>query len=223
MDREPIAAAGVPRELDADIPGEPFQASEVDLEPLEVDALDLEDEDALELEPAPTHEHDAIVEDEVGIDGSLAGEETVAEEDIPVDAQTEVPDVEAETRAPSRSARAVAEQQKGLFDAVPEREVVLQPVPAAAPVERATKDPIVEADTRTKLLAEIGCLFIERGRVAVSMLQRQYEMDFDEACKVLDDLQDMGLIGPYLGGQRRDILLSREQWLERVGQAGAAR
>jgi hypothetical protein len=76
---------------------------------------------------------------------------------------------------------------------------------------------------RPNLLSEIGCLFIERGRVAVSMLQRQYGMDFDAACKVLDDLQEMGLIGPYLGGQRRDILLTRDQWLERVSQAGAAR
>jgi DNA segregation ATPase FtsK/SpoIIIE, S-DNA-T family len=50
------------------------------------------------------------------------------------------------------------------------------------------------------------------------MLQRQYGMDFDDACKVLDELQELGLIGPYLGGQRRDILLTREQWLERVAQ-----
>jgi hypothetical protein len=27
------------------------------------------------------------------------------------------------------------------------------------------------------------------------------------------------LIGPYLGGQRRDILLTREQWDQRVGAA----
>jgi hypothetical protein len=49
------------------------------------------------------------------------------------------------------------------------------------------------------------------------MLQREpYSMEFDDACRVLDELQDMGLIGPYLGGQRRDILLTREQWLGKV-------
>jgi len=101
-----------------------------------------------------------------------------------------------------------------------ERNVVLTPPPVAA--ERAIKTPAAtgsgESDAgRSALLAEVGCLFIDRGRVAVSMLQRQYSMDFDDACKVLDDLQNMGLIGPYLGGQRRDILLTREQWLEKVG------
>jgi hypothetical protein len=48
------------------------------------------------------------------------------------------------------------------------------------------------------------------------MLQKQYGMDFEEATTVLDELQRLGLIGPYLGGQRRDILLTREEWLEKV-------
>ncbi len=95
-----------------------------------------------------------------------------------------------------------------------EPEVVLQP--QAAPADRAHKPHSVDPQ-RARLLAEAGCLFVERGRVAVSMLQRQYGMDFDDACKVLDELQDLGLIGPYLGGQSRDILLTRDQWLEKAG------
>ena len=95
-----------------------------------------------------------------------------------------------------------------------EPEVVLQP--PAVTAAQAKKSPSIDPQ-RAQLLTEAGCLFVERGRVAVSMLQRQYNMDFDEACKVLDELQDLGLIGPYLGGQRRDILLTRDQWLEKVG------
>ncbi|MFN0244515.1 MAG: DNA translocase FtsK [Planctomycetota bacterium] len=80
--------------------------------------------------------------------------------------------------------------------------------------------PIATADAdRREMLSAAGCLFVERGRVAVSMLQREFGMDFDAACTVLDDLQNLGLIGPYLGGQRRDILLTREQWLEKVESA----
>jgi hypothetical protein len=95
-----------------------------------------------------------------------------------------------------------------------EREIVLQP--RAVSREKAIKSQPVLGE-RTQLLRDAGCLFVDRGRVAVSMLQRQYGMDFDEACKVLDELQDLGLIGPYLGGQHRDILLTRDQWLEKVG------
>ena len=64
-----------------------------------------------------------------------------------------------------------------------------------------------------------GCLFLERNRVAVSMLQREFQMDFKVATTVLDQLQDVGLIGPYLGGQRRDILMSADEWQEKVGIA----
>jgi hypothetical protein len=114
-----------------------------------------------------------------------------------------------------KSAPAVA--APGLFDAVEEeREVVLAPH-AAVPASRAEKAPGRGLDPEKKLLVEVGCMFVDRGRVAVSMLQRQYGMDFDAACRVLDDLQEMGLIGPYLGGKSRDILLTREQWMEKVG------
>lgn len=113
-----------------------------------------------------------------------------------------------------------------LFDALDDgaeeepaqREVVLQPQ-AAMPAARAEKSPGRGIDPEKKLLVEVGCMFVERGRVAVSMLQRQYDMDFEQACRVLDDLQEMGLIGPYLGGKHREILLTKEGWLEKVGAA----
>jgi DNA segregation ATPase FtsK/SpoIIIE-like protein len=91
--------------------------------------------------------------------------------------------------------------------------VVLTPVPAPAGAKGKRRRVSAE---RSRMLAEVGCLFVEQGRVAVSMLQKQFEMDFEEATEVLDELQSMGLIGPYLGGQRRDILLTRDEWLEKV-------
>ena len=63
-----------------------------------------------------------------------------------------------------------------------------------------------------------GELFLDQGRVAVSMLQRSFDMDFQEATGILDELQSMGLIGPYLGGTRRDILMTTEEW-EALGAA----
>jgi hypothetical protein len=102
------------------------------------------------------------------------------------------------------------------------QDVVLTPVPPKRKRAKirdpkpASERPPKPANDRSRLLAEIGCLLLERGRVAVSMLQKQYDMDFDEATRVLDELQELGLIGPYLGGQRRDILLTRDEWLEKV-------
>jgi hypothetical protein len=206
----------VPREIDADIESAAVQP--VSFRALEAQTID--EADAVEFEEEELEETDLF--DEAG-DDEIVDEEPELEE-------PEAEQKEIEPVAPAARPAKVVEVQPSLFDAVaeaqpaaPEREIVLQPMHAADVQTRTTKDHVVETDARTKLLSEIGCLFIERGRVAVSMLQRQYEMDFDDACKVLDDLQEMGLIGPYLGGQRRDILLNREQWLERVSQAAASR
>ncbi|MEE2938746.1 MAG: DNA translocase FtsK [Planctomycetota bacterium] len=59
---------------------------------------------------------------------------------------------------------------------------------------------------------EAGRLVLGEGRVAVSLLQREMDLAFDEACGILDELQSHGLIGPYKGGKARDILLSADEW-----------
>lgn len=110
------------------------------------------------------------------------------------------------------------EADAGEAAASPQAEPQVELQPQAAAPGASIKTPALDPGRR-ELLDEVGCLFVERGRVAVSMLQKQYGMDFDEACVVLDDLQELGLIGPYLGGQRRDILLTRDQWKERLAKA----
>lgn len=72
--------------------------------------------------------------------------------------------------------------------------------------------PEVEPRSEENLLYEAGRLFLDENRVAVSMLQRRFELDFERACELLDRLQEEGLIGPYVGGRTREILLTREEW-----------
>lgn len=85
----------------------------------------------------------------------------------------------------------------------------LQPRPTRAD---GRAQPVSE---REKLVFDAGCLILEHGRVAVSLLQRSFQLDFKQATELLDELQQRGLIGPYVGGMRRDILLEREDWLAR--------
>ena len=69
-----------------------------------------------------------------------------------------------------------------------------------------------DISTDGERLLEAGRIVVREGRVAVSLLQREFDCDFDEACAILDELQGEGLIGPYKGGKARDILLSPEEW-----------
>jgi DNA segregation ATPase FtsK/SpoIIIE-like protein len=80
------------------------------------------------------------------------------------------------------------------------------------PVVLEPQSPPLAASTQSERLLNAGRVLVRQGRVAVSVLQQELDMEFDEACELLDQLQAEGLIGPYKGGKKRDILLSEEEW-----------
>ena len=83
--------------------------------------------------------------------------------------------------------------------------------PAAEPT-KVLEPQAPPAGGETGRVLEAGRLVLGEGRVAVSLLQREMDLAFDEACGILDELQSHGLIGPYKGGKARDILLSADEW-----------
>ncbi len=80
------------------------------------------------------------------------------------------------------------------------------------PVVLEPQSPPAPASSQSERLLNAGRVLVRQGRVAVSVLQQELDMEFDEACELLDQLQAEGLIGPYKGGKKRDILLSEEEW-----------
>lgn len=109
--------------------------------------------------------------------------------------------------SPSAAAGTKSRGKAAARESEPEPQVVLDPAPPAGRASASEED----------LVFQCGLLFLKHQRVAVSMLQREFGLDFKQATAVLDELQAQGLIGPYLGGQRRDILLTAEEWRARVG------
>jgi len=94
------------------------------------------------------------------------------------------------------------------------------PVESAAAAEEPVvvlepqEPPALAASDRARLAA---ALILDESRVAVSLLQRKFGLDFKESCVVLDELQELGFIGPYVDGKQRDILMDRQEWLSAVG------
>ena len=130
---------------------------------------------------------------------------------------------EEEEEDASSAAEATEEVTSNAENEGEENELVLQP---AAPQEKPKSKSKAKAKEAPKevhlrddiepLVYDSGLLILNQGRVAVSMLQRKFSIDFDQACDILDELQELGLIGPYLEGHKREILLSQEEWVERV-------
>ncbi len=205
---EEIDALG--EECDED---EADDSSEYDEEDEAPEGEDGEDDDEYEFDPEDA-EVAELDEEELDDD----------EEDAEEDEEAEAGDVEDALSGAAGDPRA---EPIPLIEAS-EPEHVLEPHPAPAPRARRgarlAPEPVASAPSsreipavHEELVLQAGMLFLQHGRVAVSLLQRHFALDFDQACELLDELQQRGLIGPYLGGQRRDILLSAEQWMERVG------
>ena len=56
------------------------------------------------------------------------------------------------------------------------------------------------------LFAEIARSAVEQGSISTSMIQRNYEVGFNRAGRIMMQLQAAGIVGPQLGAKPRDIL-----------------
>jgi len=63
-----------------------------------------------------------------------------------------------------------------------------------------------------ELMAEAQEIIIKAGKASTSLLQRRLSIGYGRAAKILDMLEDAGIIGPSNGSKPREILISREQF-----------
>jgi S-DNA-T family DNA segregation ATPase FtsK/SpoIIIE len=56
-------------------------------------------------------------------------------------------------------------------------------------------------------------LVIETNQASVSILQRRMRLGYTRAARLIDMMEQSGIVGPYCGSKPREILIDREQWL----------
>ena len=56
-------------------------------------------------------------------------------------------------------------------------------------------------------------LVIETNQASVSILQRRMRLGYTRAARLIDMMEQTGIVGPYCGSKPREILVDREQWL----------
>lgn len=67
------------------------------------------------------------------------------------------------------------------------------------------------------LFIEAGQLFIRTGMASVSFLQRRLKLGYTRAARLMDMLEDQGVVGGYEGSKPRQVLLTLEEFNERFG------
>ena len=66
---------------------------------------------------------------------------------------------------------------------------------------------------KRQLPAAIECV-IEMGQASTSMLQRKLKLGYARAARIIDELEQKGVVGPFEGSKPRQVLITREQWYE---------
>ena len=55
-------------------------------------------------------------------------------------------------------------------------------------------------------------VILETGQASVSMLQRRRTLGYARAARIVDEMEEKGIVGPFQGSKPRAILITKEQW-----------
>ncbi len=65
------------------------------------------------------------------------------------------------------------------------------------------------------LMEEAIKVVVEAGQASTSLLQRRLKVGYARAGRMIDDMEQMGIVGPHQGSKARDVLITYNEWLER--------
>ncbi len=93
-----------------------------------------------------------------------------------------------------------------------------------AQAEQEFDDTVIKAQEKIGISGEKDELFdtavdvvLTTGQASVSILQRRMRLGYARAARLIDMMEEEGIVGPYRGSRPREILISREEWLRRKG------
>ncbi|MCC8079723.1 MAG: DNA translocase FtsK, partial [Oscillospiraceae bacterium] len=72
-----------------------------------------------------------------------------------------------------------------------------------------------------ELLPQAVEVIFETKQASVSMLQRRLKLGYSRAARIVDQMEELGVVGPFEGSKPRQIIMTREQW-EEISSGGAS-
>ena len=67
------------------------------------------------------------------------------------------------------------------------------------------------------LLPDAVEVVLDTGQASTSMLQRRLKLGYAHAARIVDELEEKGIVGPFEGSKARQVLITRDQWDTMVG------
>ena len=72
-----------------------------------------------------------------------------------------------------------------------------------------------DSDARDPMFEQAVECVIEAGQASTSLLQRRCKLGYARAARIMDQMEQEGVIGPYEGSKPRTVLVTKAQWQER--------
>ena len=69
-----------------------------------------------------------------------------------------------------------------------------------------------EEETGDELLPAAVDVILETGLCSVSLLQRRLKLGYARAARIVDEMEERGIVGPFEGSKPRSLLITKEQW-----------
>lgn len=72
----------------------------------------------------------------------------------------------------------------------------------------------ISDETDARLKEAIECV-IEAGQASTSLLQRKLKVGYARAARLIDEMEERGIVSGYMGSKPREVLITHEQWVEK--------
>ncbi len=82
----------------------------------------------------------------------------------------------------------------------------------SAPPTASDPDPSADELAHDEMLPDAVDVILETKQASVSLLQRRLKLGYARAARIVDEMEEMGIVGPFVGSKPRQILVTKEQW-----------
>ena len=97
-------------------------------------------------------------------------------------------------------------------------EEMIQEMDKRAVPEKGAGDSGDEDDSQDPMLKTAVEVVIDAGQASTSLLQRRCKLGYARAARIMDEMEQLHIIGPYEGSKPRQVLITRQQWIEMTMQ-----
>lgn len=92
-------------------------------------------------------------------------------------------------------------------------EDVMQEIERQTVAEKSKGGGTQDGDTDVMFEAAVDVV-VDAGQAATSLLQRKLKLGYARAARIVDEMEQRGIVGPSEGSKPRKVLITKQQWME---------